>query len=75
MSIFSSNLNVLQAWNSCLGVFPILEYCHLNLFCNAGQSLSNGANVHTIAWPHLLVLHENVLPFLLLGNYILPSSL
>ena len=46
MSVFSLNLNVLQAWNSCLGVLPILEYCYWNLFCNAGQSSSNGANIN-----------------------------
>ena len=53
MFVFSSNLNVLQAWNSCLGVFPILEYCHLNLFCNGGQSSSNGASdsYHNLASP------------------------
>ena len=53
MSIFSSNLNILQVWNSCLGVVPIFEYCHLNLFCNAGQSLSNEANdsYHSLASP------------------------
>ena len=53
MSIFSSNLNVLQAWNSCLGVLPILEYCHLNLFCNAGQSSSNRASdsYHSLTSP------------------------
>ena len=54
MSIFSSNLNVLQAWNSCSGVLLILEYFHLNLFCNAGQSLSNRANdsYHSLASPN-----------------------
>ena len=53
MSIFSSNLNVLQAWNSCSGVFPIFEYCHLNLFCKVGQSSSNGASdsYHNLASP------------------------
>ena len=53
MSVFLSNLNVLQAWNSCLGVLPIFKYCHLTLFCNAGQSLSKGANdsYHSLASP------------------------
>ena len=44
MSVFSSNLNVFQAWNSCLGVLLIFKYCHLNLFCKVGQSSSNGAS-------------------------------
>ena len=53
MSVFSSNLNVLQAWNSCSGVLPIFEYCHLNLFCKAGQSSSKRANdsYHNLASP------------------------
>ena len=35
------------------GVLPILEYCHLNLFCKAGQSLSSGASdsYHSLASP------------------------
>ena len=53
MSVFSANLNVLQAWNSCLVVLPIFEYCHLNLFCKAGQSSSKRANdsYHSLALP------------------------
>ena len=54
MSVFSSSLNVLQAWNSCSGVIlPIFKYCHLNLFCNLGQSSSNGASdsYHNLALP------------------------
>ena len=53
MSVFSSNLNVLQASNSCLGVLPIFEYYHLNLFCKAGQSLSKGTSdsYHNLASP------------------------
>ena len=51
--MFSSNLNVLQAWNSWSGVLPILEYCHLNLFCKVGQSLSIGVSdlYHSLASP------------------------
>ena len=53
MSVFSPYLNVLQAWNSCLGVLPIFEYCHLHLFCKAGQSSSKRANhsYHSLASP------------------------
>ena len=51
MSVFSSNLNVLQAWDNYLGVFHIFEYCYLNLFCKAGQLSSKRANdsYHSLA--------------------------
>ena len=56
MSVFSSNFNVLQAWNSCSGVLPIFEYCHLNLFCKAGQLSSKRDNDSY----HSLVLPVNI---------------
>ena len=53
MFVLSSNLNVLQAWKSGWGVLPIFEYCHLNLFCKAGQLSSKRANdsYHNLASP------------------------
>ena len=68
MSVFLLNLNVLQAWNSCSGVFHIFEYCHLNLFCKAGQSLSKGArdSYHNLASP--VNVKQNCLTLTSLGK-------
>ena len=66
MSLFTSNLNVLQAWNSCSGVLPIFDYCHLNLFCKAGQPLSKRASdsYHNLASPVNVKQNHLTLTFL-----------
>ena len=56
VSVFSSKLKDLQAWNNCSLVFPILEYCCLNKFCNSHQSTFIGSNdwYHNLASPNSL---------------------
>ena len=44
VSVLSSKLKDLQAWNSCSLVIPILEYCCLNKFCKPCQSTFIGSN-------------------------------
>ena len=40
VSVFSSNVNDLHPWNSCLQVLPNFEYLCLNKFCNCAHVVS-----------------------------------
>ena len=53
VSVFSSKLKDLQAWDSCSLVLPVLGYCCLNKFCNPYQSTFIGSNnwYHNLASP------------------------
>ena len=56
VSVFSSKLKDLHAWNNCSLVFPILENCCLNKFCTSCQSTFIGSN----DWYHNLTSANNV---------------
>ena len=56
VSVFSSKLKDLHAWNNCSLVLPILEYCCLNKFCNPCQSTFIGSN----EWYHNLMFPNSV---------------
>ena len=62
VSIFSSKLNDLHAWNNCVHVLPTFEYLCLTKFCNSGQvilfkgsrdwnnNLASSSNVRQNIW-------------------------
>ena len=56
VSVFSSKLKDLLAWNNCSLVLPILEYCCLNKFCNPCQSTLIGSN----EWYNILASPNSV---------------
>ena len=56
VSVFSSKLKDLHAWNNCSQVLPTFEYLCLNKFCNSGQSTFIGSR----EWYHNLASHNNV---------------
>ena len=57
VSVFSSNVNDLHAWNSCSQVLPNFEYLCLNKFCNCAHVVSPKGSKE---WYHNLASPNNV---------------